>query len=166
MSVKISGIELLQKKIRSIPEKAKKSSTALLKHRTWRVLQELVLNTPQWSGATAASWVVEIKAYPASKYHYTAAENELKDAVDWFNQSKVRRIGDLSAYLVAKESNYERIASIRYNSKISITNMSPIADELATNPDFELRPGNFLPGDYLAIKHTVTKFKNLRSDIV
>lgn len=147
--------------------KAATSATALLKHRTWRILEELVLHTPQWSGATAASWVVEIAAYPASKYHYNFASVRLtNNQGDWRSQSPVREIGNLDAFLVAKDANSERIASIRYNSKVSVVNVSPIADEMATNSSFELRPGNFLPGDYLALKHTVNKFKHLKTDIV
>lgn len=167
MSVKISGIEALKKRIKNVTTKAEVSATALLKHRTRLILNELVLNTPQWSGSTAASWVVEIATYPASKYHYTYAENQLKtDKTDWRKQKPVRQLGNPDALFVAKQINDERISSIRYNSKVSIRNMSPIADELATSPDFSLRPGNFLPGDYLAIQHTVNKFKNLKSDIV
>lgn len=167
MSVKISGIESLKKRIKNVTTKTSVSATAMLKHRTRLILNELVLNTPQWSGSTAASWVVEIASYPASKYHFTYAENQLKsDKSDWRKQSPVRKIGDVDALLVSKQINDERISSIRYNSKVSIRNMSPIADELATDPDFSLRPGNFLPGDYLAIQHTVNKFKNLKADIV
>lgn len=167
MSVKISGIEALKKKIQNVTTKTAVSATGLLKRRTGLVLRELVLNTPQWSGSTAASWVVEIATYPASKYHYKFAASQLKaDLGSWRSQNPVRRIGNTDVLNVSKDVNSERIASIRYNSKISIVNMSPIADELATDPDFKLRPGNFLPGDYLAIKHTVNKFKNLKTDIV
>lgn len=167
MSVKISGIEALKKRIRNVTTKTSVSATALLKHRTGLILKELVLNTPQWSGSTAASWVVEIAAYPASKYHYRYAENQLKsDKNNWRNQQPIRHIGNADAYNVSKDINLERIASIRYNSKVSIVNVSPIADELGTSPDFKLRPGNFLSGDYLAVQHTINKFKNLKADIV
>lgn len=167
MSVKISGIEALKKRIKNVTTKTSVSATALLKHRTGLTLKELVLNTPQWSGSTAASWIVEIASYPASKYHYKYAENQLKsDKHNWRSQQPIRQIGNIDAYNVSREINTERIASIRYNSKVSIVNVSPISDELATNPDFKLRPGNFLPGDYLAVQHTVNKFKNLKADIV
>lgn len=166
MSIRISGIEALTRKIRIVPSKVAVSSTALLKRRTEQVLKELVLHTPQWSGSTAASWVVEITTYPASKYHYVVATNALKSDSDWKKQQPVRSIGNYDAYFVSKDMNEDRIASIRYNSKVSIRNMSPIADELATDPDFRLRPGNFLSGDYLAIQHTVNKFRNLKADVV
>ena len=166
MSVKISGIEALKKRILNVSTKTSVSATALLRRRTRLILQELVLNTPQWSGATAASWVVEIATYPASKYHYKYAENNLRSNPDWRKQSPIRKIGNVDAFLVNKEFNDERISSIRYNSKVSIVNVSPVADKLATEPYLKLRPGNFLPGDYLAIKHTVNKFKNLKTDIV
>lgn len=167
MSVKISGIESLKRRIQNVTTKTAVSATTLLKHRTRLILNELVLHTPQWSGSTAASWVVEIATYPASKYHYNFAAIRLKtDQGHWKAQNPVRKIGNLDALAVSKDANNERIASIRYNSKVSIVNVSPIADEIATNPSFKLRPGNFLPGDYLAIKHTVNKFKHLKTDIV
>lgn len=170
MSIKISGIESLKHRIRNVTTKTSVSATALLKRRTGLILKELVLHTPQWSGSTAASWIVEIATYPASKYHYKLAENELKSPEakqgDWLKQAPIRQIGHPDAMRAAMDVNRDRISSIRYNSKVSIVNVSPIADEMATNPDFHLRPGNFLPRDYLAIQHTVNKFRNLKADVV
>jgi hypothetical protein len=170
MSVKISGIEALRKRILNVSTKAEVSATKVLQIRTEKVLKELVLNTPQWSGSTAASWNVEIAAYPASKALYKVVSRELtsEKAITgaWREQSPVRFKGDADAYAVSAYWNASRIKSIRYNSKVSIVNVSPISDELATNPDFKLRPGNFIPGDYLAIQHTINKFKHLRTDIV
>lgn len=166
MSVKISGIEALKKRVRNVTTKASTSATALLKNRTRLILKDLVTHTPQWSGSTAASWVVEIAAFPASKYHYKFSESQLRSSPNWKEQSPVRSIGNTAALDVSLQINNDRVSSIRYNSKVSIVNVSPIADDLATSPDFKLRPGNFIPGDYLAIKHVVNKYKNLKTDIV
>jgi hypothetical protein len=135
---------------------------ALLKQRagdyvqkmTRHVLRDLVLNTPQWSGNTAASWtVVTNQSGAASPY------SQLYDS-DW-EDIDPRWIGDKEAWRVAWAANEATVRSIKWNTKISVRNNAPFAEELATDPTIEnyLRPGNYIPGDVMAINKVTAKYR-------
>ena len=75
-------------------------------------------------------------------------------------------MGDKDAlnYAIA-QSNYA-LSSINYNSVISIRNWSPTSEKVDNTDNTIggklLRPGNYIPGDLLAINAVRLKYKYLR----
>lgn len=152
--IEVFGINKFIRKTQKQKELLKKKPSEYVRQMTKRILTELVLLTPQWSGNTAASWKVVTSSSPAS-----TAQSKLYTE-DWQNiTSKFR--GDKEALQIALAENAAALAGIRYNSKIKIINVAPFADELATDPYIEnqLRTGNFIPGDVMAVKTVTAKYR-------
>jgi hypothetical protein len=120
------------------------------------VLRELVLNTPQWSGNTAASWRIDLNSLPADEGYSRLWRDDWMEVLD---EGGPAFIGNKLAWKVALEDNATAFKAIRYNSNIRIVNVAPFADELATGDvkDLKLRKGNYIPGDVMAVKLVAQK---------
>lgn len=154
----IYGVNALRAKIVKTKAKVGETATNFVKRKTTEILTELVNNTPQFTGDLAASWTVVTNSF-SPLYGYSP----LKDDVGNYNLSEypAKFKGDKEALRIALAVNSSILASIKYNTIISIQNTSPTAVKLQTGAirEGQLRPGNFIPGDVLAIKHTLNKFR-------
>lgn len=152
--ITVFGVNKFIRKTEKQKARLKQRASDYVQKTVKSVLRDLVLNTPQWSGNTAASWtVVTNQAGAASPYSALFQE-------DW-QEVDPRWIGDKRAWNEAWAENKATIESIKWNTKVSIKNRAPFADELATDPaaESQLRPGNFIPGDVMAIKKVTAKYK-------
>lgn len=128
---------------------------------THRIFYDLVVNTPQWSGDTAANWRYSIGS-PSGAYQAI-----LNKALGWQDKYKG---GDFVPFQrghhLAVEGAISRMedgAQPQWTDKVFFTNNTPIAPELETSPAW-VRPVNLLPGPagvVAMVSYTVNKWKNL-----
>lgn len=121
------------------------------------VLKDLAANTPQWSGDLAASWQVVVgKGAKAAYPEYTPLKS------DFSRQLAPKWKGDGTAVDLALQRAEFDIASIRWNSHVSIVNVSKTLTEGEGGPPLtderQLRPGNFIKGDFMAVKYVAHKY--------
>lgn len=161
MQLKITGKNAYMRKSAAQRAMIKQGAANFVRQQTTKVLKDLVLNTPQWSGNTAASWQIETPSVPVS-YEPTALAVE-----DWKDVENPSFIGDAKAWKEALANAQPALKSIRYNSTIQLKNTAPFSDELATLPEEELklRKGNYIPGDVMAVYLATSKYK-LSSNVV
>lgn len=159
--IKIVGLNGYLKKSKKQQAQIKNGAANFVRKQTKTILKDLVLNTPQWSGNTAAMWQIETPSVEVN------AKNTKFAREDWWNIVPESFKGDTEAWKVALANAQPALKSIRYNSTIKIVNTAPYADELATLPeeDLKLRKGNYIPGDVMAVNLATAKYK-LSSNIV
>lgn len=152
--IEVFGVNKFIRKTKKQKELLKQKPSEYVRRMTQRILTELVMLTPQWTGNTAASWRIVTSGVSASGGRSPLYRE------DWQNVTSKFR-GDKEALQIALAENAAALASIRYNSKIKIVNVAPFADELATDPHIEnqLRTGNFIPGDVMAVKTVTAKYR-------
>lgn len=160
MGLKIIGANSFFKKTAKQRALIKGGAADFVRSRTKSILRDLVLNTPQWSGNTAAMWRIQTNSVEAG------VENSPLYSEDW-KDVDAKRIGDKTAYKVALAYAQPALKSIRYNSTVTIENYGPYTDELATlsEEELKLRKGNYIPGDVMAVNLATAKYK-LSSNIV
>lgn len=117
-------------------ERAKKSMegqvTAKYKRFVSRILEDLALNTPQWSGELAASWqvVVGSKGQASARFRgFSKADTAFEAGYGGAQYV----LGDRPAMQIALMNNSDAISSIRWNSKVSIVNTNPTERFQAAN---------------------------------
>lgn len=117
-------------------ERAKKSMTgqvtAKYKKAVGRVLEDLALNTPQWSGELAASWQVVVGSKGEATARYRGFNKEDTTFEAGYNGAQYN-MGDRPAVTIALGNNKADIESIRWNSKVSIVNANPTSRFQAAN---------------------------------
>jgi len=152
--IKISGLNAFMQKSKKQRALIKQGAANFVRQQTKRILKDLVLNAPQWSGNTAAMWRVETYAVgdsgDLSRLHTADWQSLLPDNVKWK--------GDKEALRVALEDSGYALQSIRYNSKIALVNNSPVADKIAAQT-IKLREGNFIDGDAMAMKLAANNYR-------
>lgn len=159
--LKVVGLNKYLQKSKKQQAQIKNGAANFVRGQTKAVLKDLVLNTPQWSGNTAAMWQIATPSVDVSYYDTELAK------LDWKDVDPPSFIGDTQAWKVALANAKPALKSIRYNSTISIENTAPYADELATLPESELklRKGNYISGDVMAVKLATAKYR-LSSNLV
>lgn len=170
MRIVMSGINKYRQKTEKQKARVKQGAANYIRNNTKAILKALVLNTPQWSGNTAASWRIDLNYLPASDGPSKLAVpdwNFLNPQSDEYQGTPPKFIGDKEAWEVAKAAAEPALKSIRYNTIVRIVNSAPYAGELASSPEEELklRKGNFIPGDVMAINYVTAKYK-LGSNLV
>lgn len=153
----LRGSEALKAKLARLQARVEGKAEDRLRERATAVLEELTLNTPQWSGDTASSWVVNITGSYVKSYSNRKVTPWNQIGTPFFR-------GDKEAYYHANRESLDALINLKWNSKISIINTSPTAGRLDSGKILEsgLRPGNYIPGDVLAMTHTQFKFQFLR----
>jgi hypothetical protein len=120
------------------------------------VLQDLALNTPQWSGDLAASWqvVTGAKGSPTPLPATGFKANLPGKGYEW---PAPHQKGDRPAVDYALVNNSFIIESIRWNSKVSIQNINPTQDKLSEEA---LRPVNRpeISGDIMAAAYVAARW--------
>lgn len=156
MAVTLFGVNKAILKTKKQRERLKNGATNYVKDTVRKVLKELVLNTPQWTGNTAASWAIHVTGGTLAGHPTVFYTEGWEDAIPRFK-------GDPQAWAVARQENMRSFEAIRWNSKIKIINNAPFADELATMTDAEasklLRPNNYIRGDVMAVQTVAMKYK-------
>jgi len=134
-----------------------------VRDKTKQVLTELVLNTPQWSGDLASSWKITHASYGFATGE-RAAYGPLKEIPHNTIESLAKWKGDTQALEYALADNVEALRTVKYNSRITYVNSSPTAGMIYSGmiQEEKLRPGNYIPGDILAVAHTKNKFSFLK----
>lgn len=152
--ITVFGVNKFIRKTEKQKERIKQKASSYVQGVVRNVLRDLVLNTPQWSGNTAASWTVVTNQSGAASPYSALYES------DW-EEIDPKWIGDKQAWKEAWAANEATVKSIKWNTLIAIKNNAPHADELATDPAAEdyLRPGNYIPGDVMAIKKVTAKYR-------
>jgi hypothetical protein len=156
MKASLSGLNAFVKKTKKQQAQIKQGAGSFVRNKVKVILKDLVLNTPQWSGNTAASWRVDLNYKPA-------VEGLTRLALDnWQEFSGEPSFkGEEEAWVAALAINQGHLAAIKYNSVIRIVNNAPYAEDLATRTevDLKLRQGNYIPGDVMAIRTVAAKYK-------
>lgn len=151
--VKITGLNSFLQKTQRQRALIKQGAANFVRQQTKKILKDLVLNTPQWSGNTAAMWRIETYAVKDS------GQNSELFLEDWTSALPTPSWkGDRKALDVAMDTAGYALASIRYNSRIEFVNNSPVSDAIA-NEEITLRRGNFIPGDRMALNLAASKYK-------
>lgn len=129
------------------------------------MLADLAANTPQWSGDLAASWEVLVGA---KSFSHGLPTTIFKSVPFEVPPPYIR--GDLAAVGYARVANEEKIKTIRWNSLVSIVNISKTLQEgdEGNNPltqqvadiNIQKRPQNYIPGDFMAVHYVAQKYQN------
>jgi hypothetical protein len=152
----IGNLQGFTKTLASARAKIEGKATARYQKFVKQTVRELSRNTPQWSGDLAASWQVIVgKGAIAADPPYTGLKGNytLGDKAPHF-------IGDRGAVNLAVRLNADAIKSIRWNSVVRIENNSETLLTGDNEEDFNLGPiteqnlreGNYIPGDIMAVK--------------
>lgn len=155
----VKGINAYKAKTELQKARIKQRASDYVKQKVVAVLRDLVLNTPQYTGDTAASWTVKTSSFSVLTGH-TPLKEAYWDTAPWYREMPKFK-GDKEAYRIALAVNDSIISRLQWNSTISIVNTSPTAGKLASGsiPETKLRPGNYIPGDVLAVKYVIAKHK-------
>jgi hypothetical protein len=153
MKASLVGLNTFVTKTKKQQAQIKQGAENFVRNKVKAVLKDLVLEAPQWSGNTAASWRIDLNYMPAVDYILPEA--------DWRTVNPIRFRGGEEAWTLALAANRQHLAAIKYNSIIRIINKAPYADDLATKSavDLRLREGNYIPGDILALRFVEAKHK-------
>lgn len=157
MVPKLFGLNKVINKTKAQRERLKGGATAFVRAQVSFALRELARNTPQWSGSLASSWYVDLH------YRMTPTYQEPLDEEAW-KEIDPRWIGDRRAVAEVMANNAELLKAIRWNAKVSIVNVHPLAGTFAignpASPEVKgLRKGNFIPDDVMAIKLVAQRMK-------
>lgn len=160
MQLRLRGLNKAVAKTKAQRDRLKNGAASFVRESVAFALRELARNTPQWSGSLAASWYVDLNYKLQADYYSPYSGGE-----DWRDLIPNQRfIGDRRAVAEVMASNAEFLKAIRWNSKVSIVNIHPMAVTFAignkADPEVQgLRPGNFIPDDIMAVKLVSQKLK-------
>lgn len=155
----VSNLEAFKNSL--MAARARTQGTVTKRYRLYvaNILHDLAANTPQWSGDLAASWQVKVGA--KNQIAFDPGYTELKQK-EWRDVNPVQFRGYPTAVKTAMDKNAAAIASIRWNSKVSIQNVSQTLtvgdDEKGPLQEGDLRINNFIPGDFMAVQFVADKY--------
>lgn len=132
------------------------------------MLTDLAKNTPQWSGDLAASWEVVVGAGgQPTAYHQTPFKsNPIEYPAPYFK-------GSMEAVKYALYVNSFAIDTLTWNNIVSIVNVNPTVKAIGNGVEntnralpgkkrTSLRPGNYIPGDIMAVNFVAHKWAHRR----
>lgn len=135
----LGGLNAWTNKSNSAKKRIKQKAGAYVQSKVKAVLLEALRVSPQWSGNFVANWVIETnKNKPKGSGYNKAFKQE-----DWQRfRSVAKKVGDRPAidWNIAYV-NSDTIAEIKWNTKVSIVNYAPIADDMEAG-NIRLRPEN------------------------
>jgi hypothetical protein len=139
-----------------VREKARVKGTATAVYQKFvkDILTDLAKNTPQWSGDLAASWEVVVSANGVPS-GYTSPFKSFPPAYPAPHEK-----GDMEAVKYAISNNKQTIDAIRWNNIVSVVNMNPTIKLIGDGS--KLRPGNYIPGDIMAVNFVAHKWSHKR----
>ncbi len=118
--------------------------------------EDVVRLTPQFSGNLASNWKIEIHGVPAG--YKRIANYRVRD---WRKVPKRYKMGDDPA---VSRSNKElaKVSAIRWNSRVSIVNRTPYAQEIQDAPASTIRSVNLVNGEVAMANYVRMKYKTMR----
>ena len=126
------------------------------------ILREAATVSPQWSGNFVANWVVETKQTGFG----VAYTNKFKVNPWWSIREHVKtkdiRPGHVTAIAWVMQDNEDVIQSIKWDTKIRLTNTHPLVEEIAAGM-IHLRPQSYAYGEPAVYAHLAHKFKYVRA---
>lgn len=154
--IQLHGVNKYIHKTEAQKARIKQGAANYVRSIATNILRDLVLNTPQWSGNTAANWAIKLNYGEDAQQIDRPVDYDWKDLI-----GNAHFKGDREALRTALNNNSASIKAIKYNSKIRIVNNGDYADDLLlkSEEDLKLRKGNFIPGDVMAIKYVTNKYK-------
>jgi hypothetical protein len=151
------GLNNFRNSIEGRKASIEKRANAAFREYVADVLTELSLNTPQWSGDLAASWRVKAQGSSGTRSVRTAGYyGQTPFKQNPYDSPAPFRKGSMPAVDYALARNTDVINTIYYNTRVTIYNDNPTGDTITESG---LRPGNFIPGDIMAIAHVTYKFR-------
>lgn len=132
----LGGLNAWAVKSNSAKKKIKQKAGVYVQAKTKAVLLEALRVSPQWSGNFAANWDIVTSLNGQSGY------TKAFKVDDWHSQKETaHKVGDRPAIAFNLMLNQDTIDSIKWNTKISITNNALIADDMEAG-NIKLRPEN------------------------
>ena len=161
--LKITGLNRAVAKTKKQRDRLEAGAADFVRRSVRTVLRDLVLNAPQWSGDTAASWRVKLNYVELNDAPSKFYMDDYDD--DWDSPlNGIQFKGYQAAWKEALALNAEAIKAIKWNAKVEIVNVSWKADAIQEG-DFKLRPGNYIPGDTMALMTVAMKHKVMTNSI-
>lgn len=156
----VSNLEAFKKSLSAAQGRAQGTVTRRYRNYVTNILHDLAANTPQWSGDLAASWQVMVGAKNQVAMDIGPTPFKAEDGKWWEQIPKA--IGSDEAVKYALRMNKTAIDSIRWNSIVTIQNVSNTLtegdDEGGPLQESDLRPYNFIPGDFMAVHFVADKY--------
>ena len=161
----IKGLNTFITKTEKQKAQIKQKASTFVRGKVLLVLKDLVNQTPQWTGDLAGSWTVlvgeSLQGFKLKDY-----SNLKEEYLGYYTEITPKWMGDKEALNYAVRNAQGDLSRIRYNSVISIVNTSPTSEKVDNTDNTIggklLRPGNYIPGDLLAINAVRLKYKYLR----
>lgn len=150
--IKTGNLNAFIKKSEAAKAKLRLKAAAYIKRRVKMILKDALTVSPQWSGNYALNWTVSLKDETAP-YDPTFK-------VDDYWKITPKQKGDKEAITMAMTREQVNIDRIKWNSKISIKNVAPVAEEIEAGR-VRLRPVNTIPMGLGVVSYLNTKYKVL-----
>jgi len=160
-----AAIEKLRKHRYLLPGKIAHAKRALVT----AVWEDLVKNTPQWSGNLMLQWHVEVSgnrgSYSPSWAYLAPSKWTKRESLDLLG-SEPRQRGSSVQYKL--QEGYEAISNIKWNSKVVIRNTAPYASQVEAGEGplgRDIREVNIHPNyaKVAMVAYVVSKYKLLKN---
>lgn len=133
----------------------KHKATEFVQDKVRKVLRDAVSISPMWSGNMAFNWQIETTVTGPGVYMRTYKAEPWQSLQNPWN---VRRRGDPEVVTNAMRINENVIRSIKWNSRIKLSNYSEAAEKIEAG-EVKLRPSNLIPGNVGVLTYLKTKYK-------
>lgn len=128
-------------KVKSAAAKAKIKSSAndYVRRTAFKVLNEALKVSPQWSGEYAASWELVVSASNVN-YARTSPVYKSMKVTPWYSidREDAKKVGSPEAIKYALAQASTEVDRIKWNTSIALINVSPTA-HIVESPDFKPR---------------------------
>jgi hypothetical protein len=146
----VKNINAWRNKSQSAKSKIRSSASSYVRRKVLVVYKDVLNVSPQWSGNYAYNWTIETSHYGGGQYDPRFKKDP------WFTLTP-KQAGDPEAIAAAMSWAKDVIEDIKWNTKVSLVNRSPIADEIESG-EIKLRPENLIPGGMGIVAYIKTKY--------
>lgn len=161
---KITGLSSLNPwmaKSKAEKKRLKTRAQAYVRAKVTQVVKEVAKVSPQFTGNYVANWQLTTPQY------HTGGYDPIYKWDDWHQvPRRLRKAQNAApATVTMLQSNFAKIATLRYNSRIELWNHAPVADMIEAqavsfrnpqNTQYQLHGGGLIP-------HLTNKFSYLRA---
>lgn len=152
MKIGTGSLNAFVKKSEAAKAKLRLKAGVYIQRRVKMILKDALTVSPQWSGNYALNWFVSLKGETAS-YDPTFK-------VDDYWKLSPKEAGDKVSISMAMRREQTNIDRIKWNSKVAIQNVAPIAEDIEAGR-VRLRPENTIPMGLGVVYYLNTKYKVL-----
>jgi len=167
MGLEFKGVEAAIARIRKaeidLQNKVAETKKRLVRH----IITDLISNSPQWSGNLAQQWYVEYTGHSGS-YHqkHSYVPPELWRGQPFVRGEEPYHMGDNPAVSYTLGRELPKVEGIRWNTKVTIANHAPYAEEVEAGIGPNGRPIRSenlgYAGGVAMVAYVTLKYKNLR----